>query len=212
MACLWHQPLATVLGHIQMQSICSEYEADTQAKIIIAPHFGSWEMLNLWLAEQGDFYALYKPARNVQMDEYILRMRSKNGAQLVSTNTNGLRALLKGLKKGASVMILPDQKPSYKSAKITSTFYGHDAITGLLVKNLIEKVKCHVYIAAATRNLKTASYDIMLNKLDETEFIKDDAEYAAYLNKSIEHFIAIDESQYQWSYRRLTDETYEGLF
>lgn len=208
MASLWHQPMDKVLALIKNECLSDEYINDRQAKIIIAPHFGSWELLNLWLAQKGELFSLYKPARTKTLDEYILRKRKRNGAILVGTNTAGLRSLLKGLKQGASVMILPDQKPSKGSAQINAPFYGYSAPTSLLINSLIKKVKCSVYIAAAVRNIDDANFSIQLNKLDETKFSAQAQQSADYLNQSIEQFIAIDEAQYQWSYRRFSKKTY----
>ncbi len=210
MAYLWHRPINDVLAKIDSQDVCAEYYHDTHAKIIVAPHFGCWEILNYWFVRQGAFFALYKPARSKQLDDYILRMRSQSGLQLVATNATGLRTLLKGLKKGASVIILPDQKPGQQSAKVLSRFYGHDASTGLLIKNLLSKVDCHVYMAAATRHLSKAHYCLHVKSLDKNKLILDDQKSADYLNQSIEQFIEVDEAQYQWSYRRFTDTVYLG--
>jgi len=209
MASLWHQPMDQVLALIKKEEVCTEYRADSGAKIIIVPHFGSWEMMNLWLAEQGTLYALYKPSRSSCLDDYILRKRTRNGAILVPTNLVGLRTLLKGLKAGASVMILPDQKPSKDSAKINAEFYGYEASTSLLIKSLVKKVTCSVYMGSAIRDLKTARYDIQLSALDTSQLKTDDQQSADYLNQQIERFIVVDESQYQWSYQRFSQKVYE---
>ncbi len=208
MAALWHQPMQKVLAQINNESICADFKTDLGAKIIVVPHFGSWELMNLWLAQQGVLFSLYKPARSTQLDAYILRKRSRNGAILVPTNLTGLRSLLKGLKVGATVMILPDQKPGKDGAKINAKFYGYDASTSLLIKSLNKKVNCSVYIAAAIRDLKDASYQVHINKLNDVILASDDQQSADYLNQSIEQFIAIDEAQYQWSYRRFSKQTY----
>lgn len=208
MSALWHKPINQVLDLIKKENVCDEYKNDSGAKIIIVPHFGSWELMILWLAEQGLFYTLYKPARTTQLDNYILSKRTRNGAILVPTNLVGLRSLLKGLKKGATVMILPDQKPSKDSAKIMSKFYGYDASTSLLIKSLVKKVPCSVYIGSAIRNLNNPSYEVKLNLLDSDALNADDQLSADYLNQSIEQFIEADEAQYQWSYRRFSKKTY----
>lgn len=209
MASLWYHPIKQVLAYIKTDNVCAEFNTDSSAKIIIVPHFGSWELMILWLAQQGEFYTLYKPARTPQLDDYILSKRTRNGAILVPTNLVGLRALLKGLKAGATVMILPDQKPGKDSAKINAKFYGYDVSTSLLIKSLTKKVSCSVYIAAALRDLKEASYQVHLNKLNEVIFASDEQQSADYLNQSIEQFIKLDEAQYQWSYRRFSEETYQ---
>lgn len=208
MASIWHHPIEQVLGQITTETLCSAYKNDPRGKIIIVPHFGSWELMMLWLARQGLVYGLYKAARSKRLDDYILSKRSRNGAILVPTNLIGLRALLKALKAGATVMILPDQKPHSDSAKITSNFYGHPASTSLLIKKLIKKINCCIYIASAMRNLNKPSYAIKLNQLDAEALSGKDQQSADYLNRSIERFIKVDEAQYQWSYQRFSKNIY----
>ncbi len=208
LAALWHHPRDKVLKLIQTQDICSSFRSSQKAKIIIVPHYGSWELLNLWLSSNTHLFSLYKPSNNSRLNNYILNRRELNGAVLVPTNTAGLRKLLSGLKKGASCMILPDQVPSANTSKIDADFYGHPASTSLIIKNLSERLDCKVYIAGTTRDLNRGNFKITINSLDRDKFITDDPSSAEYLNKEIEKFISSDISQYQWAYRRFSSAIY----
>lgn len=208
LAALWHKPIDAVLARITHRDIDPQFVDSQKAKIIIAPHHGSWELLNLWLAQQGPLYALYKPARKASLDQYIHARRTRNGATLVPANTAGLRTLLQGLKKHATCMILPDQKPAANMAQTPSLFYGHAADTGLLVKKLASKLDCEIYLAAVTRNLDQANYQLSIQALDREAIVADDETSARYLNQAIESLISQQVCQYQWPYRRFTESVY----
>jgi len=211
LAAIWHHSLHRVLANIQSESVDERFYQSKKAKIVIAPHHGSWEMLNLWLSDQGPLYSLYKPARFAATNEYVLQKRARNGAFLAPSTTAGLRHLLKGLKSNATVMILPDQRPASNTAQIEASFMGYPAATSLLIKKLLDKVDCDVFIASMRRNLKAASYHLKLKALDVDTLKKDDLESANYMNLAIEDLIQDDLSQYQWTYRRFPIHYYHAL-
>lgn len=208
LAALWYRPVPEVLDLIVQKDIDESFLNSKQAKIVIAPHHGSWELLNLWLADRGPLYSLYKPTSNVTLDQFIISKRTRNSAELVPVNTAGLRRLLKGLKQGDKCMILPDQRPGKNTSMVEAPFYGHLAPTSLLIKNLARKVDCNVYIAAITRNLDSGQYHLTVRQLERESFIQDDLASATYLNTSIENFIQCSLEQYQWPYRRFDRHTY----
>ncbi len=209
LAALWNHPVDKILACIKTRQVDKIFFDQHKAKIIIAPHHGSWEMLNLWLANEGPLYSLYKPAKSIGLDQYVLRKRTRNNAILVPANTTGLRRLLQGLKTGANCMILPDQRPAHHTAQIKASFYNSPAPTSLLIKRLSSKIDCNIFIASITRDLSSANYHLNITSLDRTEFLKDDLHSADYLNKSIEELVSHDVSQYQWAYRRFPSKTYK---
>ena len=211
LAAIWHHSLDKTLGYVKFESVDQHFYQSNKPKIVIAPHHGSWEMLNLWLSGKSPLYSLYKPARSSATNEYVLQKRSRNGAFLAPSTTAGLRHLLKGLKKKATVMILPDQRPARNTAQIESTFMGYPASTSLLIKKLLDKVDCDVFIASMQRDLAKPGYHLVLEALDTQQLKKDNLESANYMNAAIEKLIKRDIAQYQWSYRRFPIRYYHAL-
>lgn len=209
-ATIWYHPIDKVLGQIKIQHLDEDFSQTQKARLIVVPHHGSWELMNLWLAQQGELFALYKPARNKATDNFVFNHRSRNGARLVPTNTAGIRALLKGLKNKSSCMILPDQRPASNTAQIESMFFSHQAATTLLIKNLATKQDCDLFIGAVTRNLDKGSYDLNIEKIDRLKIIAEDQQSADYLNQIIQNFISKNICQYVWSYRRFSEAEYRA--
>ncbi len=210
-AYIWNREVEKVLNKVEIQQLDNSFKQSKKARIIIAPHHGSWEILSYWLAQYGELYALYKPARKASIDNYIFEKRSRNGARLVATNTAGIRQLLKGMKKNAICVILPDQRPGINMASSDSYFFSQPVRTSLLVKNLASKVDCDIFICAITRDIKKGKYQLKLQSMDVSKILQSDQESANYLNEEIQDFISQDICQYQWSYRRFTDAAYQKL-
>ncbi len=202
LSAIWYQPLKKILNRIDIDFVDPSFYIRSGARIVLVPHYGCWELLNLWLSEQGALYTLYKPPRSLSADQYIVSHRSRNNARLVPSTTTGLRSLLKGLKNNSTCMILPDQRPSESSAQIDSVFFGIPASTSLLVKRLLDKVDSNVFIATLGRNLEQCRYHLRIESMDSENLKQSDQISADYLNQNIQRLVNKDVSQYQWSYRR----------
>lgn len=207
---VWCWPVDRVLARIRSVDVCDEFERSERARIILAPHLGSWETLAVWLGRHYEAIMLYKRRKRKyrDADRYIVAARSRSGGTLVSTRKQGLRELLVGLKKGRSIMILPDQKPGGGKAHIDSTFFGHDAPTTTLVQNLCSRIECDVFIASALRSTPPGEFDLRIRPLEHARLAVDEAASAQYMNDAIEALVRTQPDQYQWGYRRFTAGAY----
>ena len=211
LASVWCWPVNKILAKIQREDVCEQFSRTIKGRLVVAPHLGSWELLNIWLAANRRLFSLYKPQRNAKVDNFILASRTHNGAQLVPTDASGLRKLIKGLKRGATVMILPDQKPRSNAAQIDSQFFGHAASTSPLIQNICKKIDCDVFIGAMYRNENSSTFSLCIESLDHYKLAAPEAESAQYLNDQIEIMVRKHLDQYQWSYERFTSAEYDTL-
>jgi len=211
LASIWCWPAHKILAKIEQQNVCEQFLHCQKGRLVIAPHLGSWELLNIWLAERGNLFSLYKPQRNASIDNFIFQSRSRNGAQLVPTDASGLRKLIKGLKRGATVMILPDQKPGRDSAQINSNFFGHAASTTTLIRNICKSIDCDVFIGAMYRLESPTTFSLSIESLDHNALAASERDSAQYLNDQIELRVRSHLGQYQWGYERFTRAEYDTL-
>ena len=145
---------------------------------------------------------LYKRRRNAAADHFIKTARARSGGILVPTSVRGLRKLFIGLKQGASLMILPDQRPGKKKAQVASQFFGADAPTTTLVQNLCRKIDCDVFIASMCRSNPPGEFSLRIRPLEHRRLAAGEASSAQYMNDQIEALVRQQPSQYQWAYRR----------
>lgn len=211
LAAIWCWPVGKVLNRVNQENICETFRQSNKGRIVIVPHLGNWEVVNLWLAREGNYMALYKPQTNQSYDEFILNARSRNGAQMLAIDASGLRQLNRGLKQRKTAMILPDQRPRKRRAQSMSSFFGHEAPTSPLIYNLCNKMDCDVFIATAFRDRKSARFVIDIEALDRSKLASDQQSSLDYMNNTIENLIKKKPEQYQWGYSRFRRSVYRGL-
>ncbi|EHJ93259.1 lysophospholipid acyltransferase family protein [Vreelandella boliviensis] len=168
--------------------------------IVLAPHFGNWEVLNFWLSSHFPFTAMYEPPKISALDPVIRHGRERMGASLVPTNPRGVAALLKALKRSEAIGILPDQEPDWGSG-VFAPFFGRDAYTATLLPKLVARTQARVVTGVALR-LPGKGFEIHFLDADEWVYSNDDVQSATGVNASVESAIALDPAQYQWEYKR----------
>ncbi len=173
---------------------------DRKGVILLAPHLGNWEVLGLKLSELTQVTSLYQPPELAALENLIRQAREKAGARLVPTNKSGVAALLKALRRGELVAILPDQVPDHRSGGAFAPFFGQPALTMTLVHNLIVRTGCGVLIAYAKR--VKGGFEIVYHEVDSGVYSKDDAIALAAMNSSVERCVREVPEQYQWEYKR----------
>lgn len=211
LAAVWCWPTEKILGRVTTEDICDEFTHSNKGRIVLVPHLGSWELLNIWLASKTRLLSLYKPQKNPTTDRFILESRSRNGAQLVPTNTSGLRQIIRGIKQGDTVMILPDQRPGDGKAQIDAQFFGRMAPTFPLVRNICRKEDCDVFIAVMYRQQSRGNFGLSIEPLAHDKLAASELESAQYLNDQIESLVKLHIDQYQWGYKRFAHSEYQSL-
>lgn len=167
--------------------------------IIIAPHIGNWEVLGRQLPTYSPTTSLYQPPKLTVLENIVRDGRERSGAKLVPTNTRGVAALLKALKRGEMTGILPDQVPP-KNSGVFSPFYGISAYTMTLVYSLIQKTGCRVVLGSALR--VPGGFKVIYDEAPEGIYNAEQAVSLKALNLMVEMAINNDIAQYQWAYKR----------
>ena len=168
--------------------------------IVLAPHFGNWEVLNFWLSSHFPFTAMYEPPKITALDPVIRHGRERMGASLVPTNPRGVAALLKALKRSEAIGILPDQEPDWGSG-VFAPFFGREAYTATLLPKLVARTQARVVTGVALR-IPGKGFEIHFLDADERVYSDDDVQSATGVNASVESAIALEPAQYQWEYKR----------
>jgi KDO2-lipid IV(A) lauroyltransferase len=171
--------------------------------ILIAPHLGNWEVLNLWLSDRYPFTAMYKPPRLKLMDDLIKRMRARLGTRMAPADTRGVRMVMKALRRGEMVGILPDQEPEL-SGGIHVPFFGNQALTMKLLPQLAAQTGAVVICGYAERLPKAEGFDLHFVAAEPEINSRDLQQAAAAMNRSVETCVRALPAQYQWEYRRFS--------
>lgn len=184
------------------RELLDEARAEGRGVIVLAPHFGNWEILNFWLSSHFPFTAMYDPPKIGALDPIIRHGRERMGAHLVPTTSRGVASLLKALKRGEAVGILPDQVPAWGSGEFAD-FFGHPAYTATLLPRLVSRTSAQVVTGVARRRDDRRGFDIHFLAADARVYAEaDEARSARGVNASVERAVALDPMQYQWEYKR----------
>jgi KDO2-lipid IV(A) lauroyltransferase len=170
--------------------------------LAIVPHLGTWEMMNAWLNQFGAPTIMYKPVKSKMTNDFILQGRARLNATLVPTDSSGVKAVFKTLKKGGFSIVLPDHVPD-PSGGVVVPFFGIETLTSTLASKLASKTKCALVGLSCIRRKDGRGFDIYCYKLDDPELYSRDVTIATKaLNQAIEKIIEGQCSHYMWGYRR----------
>lgn len=199
----WYWPVG------KLHALCDEFVNENLVKetlssgrgvVVLAPHFGAWEYLGMYLQRYPEIAILYKAPSHPGLEKALLNRRNRGGGLMISANASGIRKLYAHIRSGKGAGVLPDQQPSSGRGRF-APFFGNMALTGVLVPRIIQRTNC-LALACVCERLKGGRYRVHLLPVDD-EIYSDDIDVSlAATNRAVEDCIAIDPAQYLWSYRR----------
>ena len=115
---------------------------------------------------------------------------------------SGIRAMLKALRRGEAIGLLPDQvpDPGRGGEGAWADFFGRPAYTITLVQKFAKTTKALVVMIACVRLPNAQGYRLIFSPLDA--FSENPEAAARALNAAVEAAIALAPDQYLWSYNR----------
>ncbi|MBK5935761.1 MAG: lysophospholipid acyltransferase family protein [Halorhodospira halophila] len=168
--------------------------------LLLAPHIGCWELLNLWVAARQPLTALYRPPRQPALEPILLAGRSRNGARLLPAGPQGVRGVLRALARREVVGILPDQEPD--GSEPFAPFFGVPAKTMTLAGRIAQRSGAVPLFAFAERLPAGRGYDLHFLPADPDVADRDPTAATAAINRGVEQCVRIAPAQYQWTYKR----------
>jgi KDO2-lipid IV(A) lauroyltransferase len=196
----WTRPLHRVLASIRrIEGLAIFQRAIDEGRgvLLAAPHLGAWEILNLWLATHSRLAVLYRPPRKPFLETVFNRGRARAGALPIRAQASGVRQLVKHLRSGGVMGILPDQQPKQGEGDF-ATFFGQQALTMTLFPKLAASQSVAVILAFAERLPRGRGFVLHFRRADPA--ITD----VATLNANIEACARLLPAQYQWTYKRFS--------
>lgn len=186
---------------VRNEHLLREALAHKKGVVLMAPHIGNWELLNLYVASRYSITALYQPPKMAELDDFVLAARSREGSRMVPTNQRGVAKLLQTLRQGEMVGILPDQEPP-REAGVFAPFFSVPALSMQLVSRLINRTGARAVCGFARRLPLGKGFEIIFLPADEALYSEDVQTSVTGLNRSVESCIAQAPEQYQWEYKR----------
>lgn len=169
--------------------------------ILIVPHFGTWEIMNSWVAQYTQMTVMYKPVKNPHANQFVKRARSREHATLVPTDESGVRQVFKALKKGGTTVILPDHTPDAGGELIP--YFGIPLETSLLSAKLLQKTQATALMMYAVRN-DSGTFDLRIQPFSDDILNQTPQQATANIVTALETLIQAHPEHYHWSYKRFS--------
>jgi KDO2-lipid IV(A) lauroyltransferase len=182
--------------------------------VFLTPHMGSFEVCAQSYAERWGMRqpvtVLYRPARKRTLRELEEAARARAHLATAPATLGGVRQLLRALRRGESVGLLPDQVPP-DGQGVWAPFFGQPAYTMTLAARLVRQTGAALLAIWGERLPQGRGYRIEVLEMpvplaepgrlpaDEQAALLADA---TAINRSMEALIAKKPSQYLWGYNR----------
>ena len=171
--------------------------------IFVSPHLGCFDIAGRFVANRLPITALYRPPKQAWLQPLMEAGRARGGATTVPADGSGVRALLKTLKAGGNIMILPDQVPAADKGGegVWAPFFGQPAYTMTLLPRLAQTSGAVVMYFFAQRLPSGRGYRMhFIPMLDG--YADDKLGAATQTNNMVERLIDMAPAQYLWGYNR----------
>ncbi|MFD1382953.1 lysophospholipid acyltransferase family protein [Rhodanobacter aciditrophus] len=202
MSHVWTKPAEDILAMCREGKGSESFRNAVAAEggvIVLAPHIGNWEIMNIYINSIRPLTAMYRPSKDPSLDAFILAARERSGSVLVPTDRRGVLQTVKTLKSDGVVGMLPDQVPGQGSGEF-APFFGHQAYTMTLASQLARKTGASVFVVGALQTSK--GFEIVSVEVDEDFYSEDIKTSVKGLNASVERLVRVRPEQYQWEYKR----------
>jgi KDO2-lipid IV(A) lauroyltransferase len=210
----WTRPHADNLALIRERRGEALFDAAIAAGrgvIVAAPHFGNWELLNQWLAARTPISILYAPPESRVGEDFLRRVRAAGDdadrVTQVRAEASGVRQLLRTLREGGVVGILPDQQPKGGDGEF-APFFGKPALTMTLLSRLAARSGAIVLFAWCEREPEDGSsapsFVVHVEPAPAETASTDPVVGVRALNATVERIARRDPAQYQWTYKRFS--------
>jgi KDO2-lipid IV(A) lauroyltransferase len=169
--------------------------------VFLTPHLGCFEATAQgYAARYGRITVLYRPARKPWLRELVDTARGRANLDTAPTTLAGVKQMLKALKAGEAVGLLPDQVPPDKMG-VWAPFFGRNAYTMTLSARLAQQTGAAVLLAWGERLPWGRGFRIHLRAWPG-ELARDSQDAAAQVNAQMERLVRECPQQYLWGYAR----------
>lgn len=168
--------------------------------IFLTPHLGCFEILAQKVATITPLTVMYRPPKKSALKPLVEDARGRNNLGLAPATMSGVRTLLKTLKQGGPIGILPDQVPQ-EGEGVWADFFGKPAYTMTLPAKLQQMTGAPIILSYAERLPGSRGYILRFVPFNR-ELAGSPAERARAINAGMEELIARCPAQYFWSYNR----------
>ncbi len=176
-------------------------QAEGRGIVFLTPHLGCFEVTAQGFAQRfGPITVLYRPARKPWLRALVDGARRRHNLATAPTTLAGVRQMLRVLRDGGAVGLLPDQVPP-EGLGLWAAFFGREAYTMTLSTRLAQQTGAAILLAWGERLPFGRGYRMHFRPWPG-RIAQDAAGAAAEVNGQMERLIRECPHQYLWGYAR----------
>ena len=198
----WGKPVRIEWDGVEL---IDDAHASGKGIVFLTPHLGCFEVTaqayaQRYAAQGKVITVLYRPARKAWLQSLVSQSRHRDGLAAAPATLSGVKTLVKALRSGQALGILPDQVPPL-GLGVWSEFFGQSAYSMTLPARLAKQTGATVLLAWGERLQSGSGYCVHLRPF--TENLADSSEQAAaQINQAMERLVHECPQQYLWGYAR----------
>lgn len=176
--------------------------------VYLTPHLGGFELTARAVAERFGqrmpLTVLYRPARQSWLGHVMTESRTRTGLHTAPTSLAGVRQLVRALRAGQAVGLLPDQVPPAGQG-VWAPFFGRDAYTMTLWARLVQSCAAQPLVVWGQRLSWGRGFVVHIRPLEGLGGQAVPAEgpqAAVHINRVMQGLVRQCPAQYLWSYAR----------
>lgn len=210
---LWLRPADQALGSLVRwdgAELIAEGLRAGRGLVLLTPHLGCFEMCAQAIADRfghrSTLTALYRPARQAWLSDLQRTARNRPGLATAPANLTGVRQMMRALRRGEAVGLLPDQVPP-RGMGVWAPFFGRQAYTMTLASRLVQQTGAAWLLIWTERLPRGAGFVVHVSRPDQplpaaTSDGAGQQADAALVNRAMESLIRQCPGQYLWGYHR----------
>lgn len=168
--------------------------------ILLVGHFVALELGGLYLARQP-IIDIYRKPRNQLLNELLLNRRKRWGTATVCEIKEGLKPVIRAMKKGARFYYLPDQDLG-RERSVFVPFMGIQTATIPALSRLCRMTNAIVLPCYTKQLARGAGFEIVIKPALEDYPSGDIYGDAGKMNQAIEAMVREAPEQYFWLHKR----------
>ena len=179
--------------------------AQGRGLVLLTPHLGCFEVTAQAFAEryghQWPVTVLFRPARKAWMRELVAGSRDRPGLSAVPATLAGVRQMLRALRQGQAVGLLPDQVPP-EGLGVWAPFFGRPAYTMTLAAKLAQQSGAPIVCVWGDRLSWGRGFVVRARPGPQIARDSTPESAATQINQAMEQMILDAPQQYLWGYHR----------